>query len=123
MPDVPSPRAVVDRYFHAMRAGSAAEAELMALFHDDAVYVEPFTGRPRTHQGHVAIRRCFVEAWRDPPADLELCVDRVDLDGERVLAQWTCASPSFPGPVQGRDTYVIRDGKIARLEVTLLDPG
>lgn len=120
MPDAPSPRIVVDRYFQAMRAGSAAEEDLMALFRDDAVYTEPFTGRSRTHQGLDAIRRCFREAWLSPPEDLELRVDRVDLDGERVEARWTCTSPVFPAPVKGRDAYLIQDGKIARLEVTLV---
>ncbi|MCH9682260.1 MAG: nuclear transport factor 2 family protein [Deltaproteobacteria bacterium] len=122
MPDVPSPHQVVDRYFQAMRAGSAAEHELMALFAEDARYTEPFTGQARTHEGQAAIRRCFVDAWRNPPVDLELVVDRVDVDGDRVQARWTCHSPSFPGPVSGRDAYVIRDGKIAQLVVTFAEP-
>lgn len=92
----------------------------MALFADDAVYTEPFTGRSRTHHGLAAIRQCFLESWRSPPPDLKLRVDRVDLDGERVQALWTCTSPAFDGPVQGRDAYVVRDGKIAQLTVTLL---
>ncbi|MEM9458942.1 MAG: nuclear transport factor 2 family protein [Myxococcota bacterium] len=121
MPDAPSPRQVVDRYFHAMRAGSAAETELMALFAEDAVYTEPFTGRTRTHRGRPAIRRCFIESWRNPPPNLELRVDRVDLDGERVQAHWTCTSPAFDGPVHGHDAYVVREGKIAQLTVTLMN--
>lgn len=122
MPDAPSPRQVVDRYFHAMRAGAAAEDELMALFAADAIYTEPFTGSSRTHHGHDAIRRCFQEAWLNPPPDLQLTVDRVDLDGARVQARWTCTSPAFPAPVAGRDSYRIVEGKIAELTVELMGP-
>ena len=31
----------------------------------------------------------------NPPPDLKLTVDRVDLDGPRVQARWTCTSPAF----------------------------
>ena len=90
----------------------------MALFAEDAVYTEPFAGKPRTHRGHAAIRRCFVEAWQNPPPDLTLTVDRVDIDAEHVTALWTCASPAFAQPVRGRDAYEIVDGQIRSLVVS-----
>ncbi len=47
-------------------------------------------------------------------------MERIDLDGDRVRADWTCSSPVFPAPMRGRDLNTIRDGTIARLEVSLL---
>lgn len=40
--------AVINRFFAAMQSGATSEAEMMALFADDAVYVEPFSGTVRT---------------------------------------------------------------------------
>lgn len=112
-------RDLVDRYFEAMREGASAEQQLLGLFTDDAVYVEPFAGEPRTHRGRAAIRIAFRAGWESPPPDLKLHVDRIDVDEDRVFSEWTCTSPAFPHPIRGRDEYTMRDGKIARLEVTL----
>lgn len=114
------PHAVIDAYFRAMQAGASAGEDLLALFTDDAVYIEPFAGAVRTHRGKSAIRECFTTSWEAPLPDLELSVDRVDVDAEGVFARWTCRSPALPGPQRGEDRYVLRDGKIARLEVRLL---
>lgn len=111
---------VVDAWFSAMRRGKRGEAELLALFHDAAEYTEPFAGSPRTHVGIEAIRACFREGWERPLPDLTLHVDRVDIDGPNVRAEWTCSSSAFPAPVRGVDRYTIRDGLIARLETSLL---
>ncbi|MEM6991662.1 MAG: nuclear transport factor 2 family protein [Myxococcota bacterium] len=115
-----TPHAVVERYFQAMRAGAAAEGPLMALFAEDARYTEPFTGTVRTHVGRAEIRRCFVTSWADPPRDLELTVDRIDVDGTHATAEWTCTSPTFDAPVRGRDEYEIVDGEITALTVVFL---
>lgn len=41
-PDARHP--LVERYFRAMQRGQEGEEELVALFAEDAVYVEPFSG-------------------------------------------------------------------------------
>ena len=110
---------LVQRYFAAMRQGAAAEDELLALFAEDAVYEEPFSGSPRRSEGIVAIRSALREGWEFPLPDLKLTVRRIDLDGDVVRSQWICESPALDGPIHGHDRYTIRDGLIARLEVFL----
>ncbi len=108
----------VDRYFEAMQRGPEAAEELFALFADDAVYVEPFTGETRTHEGRAAIEHCFRESWKNAPPDMTLEVNRVDVDGDTVHSRWTCSSPAFDAPVKGHDRCVVDGGRIRRLEVT-----
>ena len=117
---VMDPRAVVDAYFRAMQQGQHGQEDLLALFTEDAVYIEPFSGPTRTHTGLPAIRACVEASWAYSPPDLRLTVDRVDVDGAQVRARWTCTSPVFPAPVHGEDRYVVREGRIARLEVQIL---
>lgn len=119
-----SEKQTVERYFRAMQAGQAGEEELLALFTDDAVYIEPFTnnGRPSTHDGKPAIRAWLANEGRMRPDDMELTVDRIDMEHGRLRAEWTCTSAAFPGPMRGRDVYELRDGKIARLETTMFNP-
>ena len=47
-------RETVERYFRAMQRGPEGEDELVALFADDAVYLEPFSDA--AHTGREAIR-------------------------------------------------------------------
>lgn len=117
-----SPRAVVDAHFRAMQAGAEAADDLFALFADDAVYIEPFTGERRTHEGRGAIEACLRASWTQAPPDLALIVDRIDVEGAVVTSLWTCTSPVFPGPIRGRDVCTVRDGRIVRLDVTFLSP-
>ena len=112
-----TPVDVVQRYFEAMQAGPGQAEALFALFAADAVYVEPFTGTERTHEGKEAIERCLRTSWQDTPPDLELELNRVDVDGEVVRSEWTCTSPVFEGPIKGVDRCTVRDGLIHRLEV------
>lgn len=114
------PREVVDQYFRCMQDGAAAADALFALFADDAVYTEPFSGSVRTHRGRAAIEACLRGSWQATPPDLVLTVDRVDVDGDTVTSLWTCTSPVFPGPMRGRDVCVVRDGRIASLDVSFL---
>ena len=116
-------RTLVDAWFAAMRRGAKGEEELLALFHDDAEYVEPFSGEPRLHVGKEAIRACLRQGWEQPMPDLELTVDRVDVDGARVRAEWTCSTSAWPNAISGVDLYTLRDGRISRLETTLPAPG
>ena len=93
----------------------------MSLFADDADFIEPFSGEPRTHEGFEAIREAFRDSWKeDPPPDMKLILDRAYRDGDRVRADWTCASPVFPAPMKGYDPFTIRGGKIARLEIVMV---
>ena len=124
MPVAAAEKFVVEGLFRAMQAGPAGEADMMALFADDAVFVEPFSGQPMTHVGHAAIRENFRQQWLHPLPDMKLTLDRVDLDGSIVRAEWTCQSSAFPAPMQGHDLLTIANGKIARLEIVVADmPG
>ena len=112
---------IVDRYFAAMRRGAAAEEEMMALFSDDAVYVEPFTGESSPWVGKEAVRTALRQGWEQPLPDLELVVTRVDIRSDGASSEWVCRSPGLPGPVAGRDEYTIVDGLITRLEVRIVE--
>ena len=116
-----SDRKIVQSLFTAMQSGPAGEENLMALFADDAVFIEPFTGRIQTHKGKEAIRASLQGMWQNPAPDLKLTLDRVDVDGDRVRADWTCTSPVFPKPMRGFDLFSIQDGKITRLEITVTE--
>ncbi len=121
MPVSEQDRSVVEAMFKAMQAGASGERDMMALFSDDAVFIEPFTGTPITHTGKSAIRESFLGMWKEPAPDLKLMVDRVDLDGDHIRADWTCTSPVFPSPMRGHDLFTIADGKITRLEIIVTD--
>jgi ketosteroid isomerase-like protein len=112
-------RSIVERYFKAMQRGPGGEDDLLALFADDAVYVEPFGGDQAPHVGTAEIRAWLKASWDSAPPELVLRVDRVQVDGDQVQADWTCTSPALPEPVRGVDRYTIRGGRIARLETRL----
>jgi uncharacterized protein (TIGR02246 family) len=117
-------RQVVERLFRAMQTGAGAETDMMNLFADDAVFIEPFSGRLQTHRGADAIRAAFKQQSQNPPPEMRLQLDRAEIQGETVVATWTCTSPVFPAPMRGTDLVTIRpDGKIARLEIRLDDSG
>jgi len=108
---------IIGRFFKAMQAGKSASSELMALFAPDAVMTEPFHGEPQTHHGTAAIRESFGCVWEEEVPDLKLEVNRIDLDGPLLRAEWTCTAPAFPSPIRGYDRFEIRDGKITKLEI------
>jgi len=91
----------------------------MSLFADDAIFIEPFSGVPLTHEGHQAIREAFKGMEENSAPDLELALERVDVDGNQLRAEWTCASPVFPEPMKGFDLFTIKNGKITRLEIVV----
>lgn len=115
-----SERAVIDRYFAAMRRGQAAEVDMVALFDDDAVYIEPFTSAEPA-VGIEAIRERLRRGWESPLPDMELDVLTIEVDGPDARATWECRSPALPSPMRGEDRYRIRDGRIVRLEVRMLE--
>ncbi|MEM7339288.1 MAG: nuclear transport factor 2 family protein [Actinomycetota bacterium] len=111
--------AVIRDYFAAMRQGAAAGDDLFSLFTPDATYIEPFTGLDPA-EGIDAIRRRFELMWQTPLPDLELDVRSVTVHGNEATSSWVCRSPALPGPQAGEDHYVLRDGRITRLEIRLV---
>ena len=119
----PVDRATVEGYYQAMRLGAAGAAALARLFTDDAVYIEPFSGGDgltRTHIGRDVIAEFFRDSVNHRPPDMMVTMNRIDAEGQRVRAEWTCTASVFTEPMCGVDLYTMRDGKIARLETTLL---
>lgn len=115
-------RNAVEGVFKAMQSGPDGEEALMALFAEGAVFVEPFSGQPQTHAGKEAIRQSFKDQWTNPLPDFRLTLDRVDLDGPQVRAEWTCTSPALPAPMRGYDLFTLNDdGRITRFEIIVTD--
>lgn len=113
-------RQLINRYFEAMRQGESAADELFALFSDDAVYAEPFTGEDPA-VGIEAIRDRFALMWADPLPEVELDVLRLSIDGDSATADWECRSPGLPGPIRGQDRYVLAAGRITRLDIVIVE--
>ena len=111
---------VVRRYLLAMQRGAEAEDELVSLFDNDAEYIESFSGERTTHRGLDAIRAWVRDSWPHQPPDIVLTIERLDVDRGEVRAEWTCHSSAFETPSRGRDTYLIRNGRIQRLETAVL---
>lgn len=106
-----------------MQAGAASEAEMMSLFHDDAIYIEPFTGTIRTHVGKEAIRKTMQEGWKYPLPDMRIEIDDFVVEGSQARARWTCYSPGLPGGQgQGENRFTLVDGRITRLETSVVMP-
>lgn len=113
---------LIAEYYAAMRIGAEAEDSIMALFTEDAVYSDPFGDTTDRAEGIDAIRDRFAAGWSFNPPDLVLDVLTVEIDGNRASATWECRSTAFPQPMQGRDEYRFRNGRIAELHVQLLQP-
>ncbi len=56
-------RTLIERYVALMQVGAGGLDELLGLFTDDAVYVEPFSGQPTAHSGRAEIRAFFQHAF------------------------------------------------------------
>ncbi|MDH3250287.1 MAG: nuclear transport factor 2 family protein [Acidimicrobiia bacterium] len=113
-------RSLIERYFSAMRRGAHAEEELIGLFAEDAIYIEPFTDTTPAI-GVDQIRDRLRRGWEQPLPELELDVVSIDVSGPDATARWVCRSPALPGPIKGVDTYRIEEGRITRLEVRIQD--
>lgn len=116
MPVTAEQRAVVEQVFQAMHARAEGEKQMMSLFAQNAVLTEPFSGQPRTHTGWNAIRDWFREAVNQMPPEMTIKMDKIDLAGDQVRADWTCNAPFFEFPMKGYDLYTIRAGKIERAD-------
>jgi hypothetical protein len=109
----------LEGYFRAMQRGPEGEDELIALFAEDAVYIEPFCGQQ--HAGRDAIRSYLRQSWRDPPPGIRLTVERLEISEQVIEASWPCESGAFSRPARGRDRVTIRYWQIIRLESRLTD--
>jgi hypothetical protein len=114
-------RRTVESLFKAMQMGPPGEEAMMALFDENAVFIEPFSGQTQTHTGKRAIRDSFRKMWTEPLPDLRLNLGQVELDGDTVRAEWTCVSSAFPAPMRGFDLFQIRAGRITRLEIVVTE--
>jgi ketosteroid isomerase-like protein len=112
-------RATVERYLASMQAGPGGVDDLVSLFDDEAVYVEPFTGRPQVHTGKAEIRAFYQRALENEMREARLTLERLDIDGERLRSEWTCHLPLMGAELRGFDLLSLRDGRIVRLETTL----
>lgn len=106
----------IERYYRAMEAGSPEQ--MHALFTEDATYIEPFSngGQPTPHVGREAIVAWLAASFQGPNQGVTITLDRLDIDGDGAVAEWTCTGPMLPGPMKGHDRYQVTDGRIARLE-------
>ena len=90
---------------------------MMALFTDDAVYIEPFSGEDAA-VGIEQVRTRLQQGWEFPLPDLELEVTSMSVTADGARSCWTCRSPALPdGEVSGVDLFEFSDGKVSRLEV------
>jgi hypothetical protein len=104
-----------------MQSGLDGLDGLVELFADDATYIEAFGGQPHVHNGKSEIRAFFANALREHLNGARLTLDRLDLDGERLRAEWTCTLPMLPTPLRGFDMVTLKEGLIARLETTVTE--
>jgi hypothetical protein len=115
--DVPSE---ISNFFLAMQAGRSAASTMERLFAEDAVYEEPFTGKPLTHTGRDEILKALQGGWEQPLPDMHLSIERVEAKTDTIAVDWVCYSPALPGGAgRGRNTFVLRSGKIVSLKTTL----
>jgi ketosteroid isomerase-like protein len=116
---VTTDQGIIERYYRAMEAGSPERMD--TLFTDDAVYREPFSkgGELTTHTGRPEIVGWLGASFEQGNKSVTITLDRLDVDGDTVVAEWTCVGPMLPGPMKGHDRYRVRDGRIAELETRL----
>jgi hypothetical protein len=115
-------RDLVIAYLRSMQMGPAGIAGILDLYADDGVYVEHLTsvkGEIRTHAGKAAIREALSSGMKWNPPDLSVALDRLEIEGNSLIAHWTCTSSQFAAPMKGTDRYTLSGGKIARLETRL----
>ena len=114
---------VIEDSSRAMQLGPLGEAAIMALFTDDAVWVEPYTGQRRTHAGKEAIRAALQQMWQQPsPPGFAITTDRIQAEGADVRVDWTCSAAGMPLLMRGYSLYAIStDNRIARLELLITE--
>lgn len=115
----------LSNFFLAMQAGKPGAERLEACFADDAVYEEPFSGTPTTHEGKAAIMAAMSRGWEPQPMpDMHIRLDHAQTSGNEIHVRWTCFSPAIPGGSgHGLNRFEMRDGLIVRLITTLEGTG
>ena len=112
---------IVNRFFAAMQGGAESGDALLALFAPDAVYIEPFSGKPSEHRGIAAVKAAMELGWKHPLPDMTIQTERVQMDGNEVRVRWICRSPGLPGGQgHGENHFTLHDGLISRLETTIV---
>lgn len=104
-------KAVLDHHAEALSAAEVTDAtldEIMADYHDDAVFVSNLSG---TVVGIDAIRPMFASVTGAIPG-FERTSEHIE--GEVGYVTWKADGIAF-----GTDTFVLRDGKIALQTVAL----
>jgi len=112
-------RTTIERYIALMQAGTRGVEDLVNLFDEDAVYIEPFAGQPRTHTGKDAIRAFYEVALAQHLNGVRLTLDRLDIDAGRLRSEWTCHLSGMAEPMRGFDLLDLSEGRIVRLETTV----
>lgn len=111
---------IANQYYAYMQVGGARVEELIALFAEDAEYIEPFSPNgPTQHRGKEAIARMLRQGMASRPVDFELELQTIDLDSSDIQARWSCRSKAFGGTIQGIDYFEISRGKIQKLTTEL----
>ena len=114
------PKSVVETYFRLMHDAGPHNMEFLRTFAEDAVLIEPFSGKPQTHKGIKAIEASFRTTWQyQPMPNFRIRMGQVEVAGEKVRAEWTCTWDGLGGDMKGVDDFEVRGGKIARMEVTV----
>ncbi len=114
---------VIENSSRAMQLGPAGESAIMALFTDDAVWIEPYIGQRRTHSGKEAIRAALKQMWQQPsPPGFAIATDRIHAEGPNVRVEWTCSCVGVPMLMRGHSLYTISsDNRIERLELFITE--
>ena len=113
-------RRVVEEYFKLMHGAGPDNMAFLRTFADDAVLVEPFSGAPQTHKGIKAIEASFRTSWLyQPMPNFRIAMGQIEVAGEKVRAEWTCAWDGLAGSMTGVNDILVRGGKIARMEITV----
>src|ERR1700739_2842383 len=97
-------RDVVITYLRSMQVGAGGIDSILNLYTDDGVYIEHLTsarGAIRMHRGKPAIKKALTSGMQWNPPDLQVTLDRIEIEGHEMLAHWTCTSSKFPGPMRG----------------------
>lgn len=116
------PRIVAEQFFRAMHTWE--DMKFLDLFEEDGVYVEPFSGAVKTHRGRTAIGESFRTNWKQKPPNFRIEMGSIDFSGANVRAEWQCTWDGLGGWMRGVDEFEVKNGRIARLEVSVTEmPG
>lgn len=115
--------AQIQKFYDNMQGATGEVERMVELFADDGVYAEPFSspGTATQHTGIDAVR-ATLNAGRAQMPDVVVRTRRIDVDGNSARVEWECEAAALPNVMHGVDHFTFRDGKIARLEVTMSMP-